>query len=215
MTTAPSTPDPSSAMPSSLRPSRPLHPSRQDPTVCARCARHGRTCCQLDTAGESVCFPVSAMEWERVLEALGSEQGAFVQEPNTPPFLDAMRRLFPGEDAAVEALFPSHKFHLRLATSATGQCLFLSAKGCALPREARPYYCRLFPFWFQGDRLTLFNAPGCQALREGGLRGEVLDLLGLSEPEARTLHGRLRLAWGLPPRPGMPRVAASFARNRK
>jgi hypothetical protein len=40
----------------------------------------------------------------------------------------------------------------------------------------------------------------------------LLDSLGLNLLRARDLHGRLRLAWGLPPREGMPAVPKAFAR---
>ncbi|GAB7080952.1 YkgJ family cysteine cluster protein [Megalodesulfovibrio paquesii] len=183
-------------------------------TVCTRCAGHGATCCRLDPGGSGLCFPVSVMEWERILDVVGGMRGAFVQEPNTAPFVDALRRLFPGEGRVVEGLFPPHKFHLRLATTASGDCVFLGSRGCALPTEARPYYCRLFPFWMQGERITMLQATGCQALREGGTREEVMALLHMRESEVRTLHGRLRLAWGLPPKPGQPVPPPSFARTR-
>jgi len=184
-------------------------------SVCARCARQGGACCRLDPGGGGVCFPVSAMEWDRILDVVGGTRGAFVQEPNSPPFLDAMRRLFPGEGRVVAALFPAHQFHLRLATTSHGDCVFLGPQGCSLPREARPYYCRLFPLWMQGDRLTLLHTPRCLALREGGVAEEVLGVLHMRERDVRTLHGRLRLAWGLPPRPGLPMPPPSFARSRK
>ena len=195
--------------------SRPAPEGERSTTVCARCAGQGTSCCRLDPGGGGVCFPVSAMEWDRILDVVGGTKGAFVQEPNSPPFLDAMRRLFPGEGRAVAALFPAHQFHLRLATTARGSCVFLGPQGCALPRETRPYHCRLFPFWMQGERLTLLHAPGCLALREGGVVEDVLDVLHMRERDVRTLHGRLRLAWGLPPRPGLPLPPPSFARSRK
>ncbi len=185
----------------------------QDANVCARCAAQGPSCCRLESGGPSTCFPVSVMEWERILDVVG-EQGAFVQEPNSPPFIDAMRRYFPDDVARIDALFPHHKFHLRLATTSDGACVFQGSSGCALPREARPYFCRLFPFWMEGEFVRLIHAPGCLAVRMGGFRDDVLSLLRMRESDVRTLHGRLRLAWGLAPRPGMPVAPPAFARSR-
>lgn len=197
---------------------RPNQTRFADPAICARCASQDTSCCRLSASTQQACFPISVMEWERILDVAG-EHGAFVQEPNSPPFLDIMHRLFPGEKERVEALFPHHKFHLRLATTSDGACVFLGSEGCALPQEARPYYCRLFPFWMEGERLSLLHVPGCLAQRTGshggGVRGRgVMKVLGMRESEVLTLHGRLRLAWGFPPRPGMPIPPPAFARTR-
>lgn len=187
--------------------------AKEDPAICARCALTGPTCCTVTPGSEANCFPVSEMEWERVLEHAG-ERGAFVRETNTQPFRHMVARLFPGEHRAVEELFPHHKVHLRLATTPAGQCIFASAEGCELPREARPYYCRIFPLWVYGERLTVFNADGCSAVREGrGHRG-VMAMLGTTENEVRSLFGRLRLAWGLDPGPGFATAAPQAAAGR-
>jgi hypothetical protein len=84
-----------------------------------------------------------------------------------------------------------------------------------LPREARPYYCRIFPFWVYGERLTLFTPGYCLALKEGRNPRQVLASMSLTEGMVRELHGRLRLAWGLPPRPGMRRTSDIDPRRKK
>jgi Fe-S-cluster containining protein len=147
------------------------------------------------------------MEWERVLDHAG-QRGAFVRETNTQPFRNMVARLFPGERALVESLFPHHKVHLRLATDTSGRCIFSSSDGCQLPREARPYYCRLFPLWIYGERLTAFTADGCLAVREGRTVRGVMQRIAVTESEVRSLFGRLRLAWGLDPGPGFPGAQA-------
>jgi Fe-S-cluster containining protein len=123
-----------------------------------------------------------------------------------------MLGLFPRDAEAVAALFPARKDHFRLATDRTGRCAFLGRTGCRLPVEARPYHCRLFPVWFSAGRATVLADPGCLALREAPSMARLLDSLGLNLLRARDLHGRLRLAWGLPPREGMPAVPKAFAR---
>lgn len=185
-----------------------------DPDICSRCAMQSSTCCSLEPGMEEFCFPVSDMEWERILDHAG-EKGSFVQEANSTNFVDNIKRLFPGERDLVDLLFPWHKFHLRLATDKKGSCVFLKPEGCALPREARPYYCRIFPFWIYGDRLTVFTPAGCLAVKEGRSMGGIRRKLGVSEAEVRDLHGRLRLAWGLPPKEGMRFLEQSFTRYKK
>ena len=188
--------------------------SASDAPVCARCAAAGPTCCSLPPGQEEVCFPVSEMERARIVEADGLAVGGFVHQANTEAFLAQMGRLFPRDRKILSTIFPPGGDHLRLAVDPKGNCVFLRADGCRLPRDARPYYCRLFPFWLSGGTVTAFAATGCLVHREGRAVSRMLALLAYGEAGVRELHGRLRLAWGLPPKEGMPRVTPSPARHR-
>ncbi len=187
-----------------------------DPAVCGRCGRAGQTCCKVEPGREEFCFPLSEMEWDRILDFAG-DRGAFVQEPNSSNFLGHLQRLFPGEEELLERLFPDreNKFHLRLATRRDGTCVFLQPDGCELPREARPYYCRLFPFWFFSGRLNMFAPPNCLAVQEGRRPKNVMAMLSVNKMELLHTHGRLRLAWGLPPQKSMRLLPESFTRYDK
>ncbi len=193
----PGTPDAPCARPHA-RPHARRDAPAPDPSACARCAAQGPTCCSTTPGEEEFCFPLSRSEWERIVEWC-DHVGGFATERNTRPFVDGMKRLFPGEEAAVEALFPLHGEHLRLAVDRRGDCAFLGAEGCRLPREARPWYCRLFPLWMRGERITLFTPDHCVAVREGRTLASVLAAVHLTEKDVRLLFGRMRLAWGLPP----------------
>ncbi len=131
------------------------------------------------------------------MEAAGAGPEMFFVQENTPGFVDNLCRLFPGEDAALRALFPAGGVHDRLALLPSGLCLLLGPEGCRLPREARPYYCRLFPFWIRGGRQMYFEFKDCQALREGGGGAGLLKRLGMTETGVFDLYQRLRKAWGL------------------
>lgn len=182
-----------------------------DPHVCARCARKGPTCCQLEPGNEEFCFPLSEMERDRILQHLAGDEGAFAQQANTKGFVENLYKLFPGEREAVDRLFPRTKFHIRLAVDQEGRCRLLGSQGCRLPREIRPYYCRLFPFWFAGG-LSVFTSSRCLVQREARTPRRMLALIGETEKRLKELYGRLRLAWGLAPRRGM---AASDRCHRK
>lgn len=182
--------------------------------ACARCAAAGPTCCTLLPGQEELCFPVSEMERTRITEQVGLTLGAFVPEANSGAFVANLARLFPGDRDRLARLFPETGHHLRLAVDATGNCVFLRANGCCLPRPVRPYYCRLFPFWMTGRAVSAFAAPDCLVNRQGRTVVRMLALLGCTEADVRDLHGRLRLAWGLPPKEGMPFVTPSPARFR-
>lgn len=184
----------------------------RDPEVCRRCAGSVSSCCAHVPGDEERCFPISDMERRRIEDCISLRRGAFVLEPNTGAFRANLYRLFPSERREMDALFPEGGWHARLSRDARGRCVFLRTDGCLLPRQVRPYYCRLFPFWVLGRRLTVIAAADCLARREGGDPAGMLHLLRCPEKMAHDLHGRLRLAWGLPPREDLPCVTPSPAR---
>lgn len=183
-----------------------------DPGVCARCAAVGTTCCHVPVGSEEYCFPLSTSEWERIVSYC-AEEGGFAEEPNTTPFVDTLKRLFPRDCKKLDALFPEHGTHMRLGSRPDGHCMFLTSQGCRLPREVRPWYCLLFPFWVRGSMLTMFTAAGCLICRETGTVKEALDLLDMSDKDVRTIFGRLRLAWGLDPEDDILEEAAGSPKD--
>lgn len=178
-------------------------PKEHDPTCCAVCAAQGDTCCTLRPGAGEQIFPISAMEWDRIMDFTG-DKGAFVEGYNDALFRASLKRLFPRDRARIDELFPDHKPHRRLATGPDGHCAFLGAEGCTLPREARPYFCLVFPLWIFDDRVTMFTPPHCVAVNRGRNPQGVLAQVGMEEGELRMLFGRLRLAWGLAPEPVEP-----------
>lgn len=180
-----------------------------DPGVCARCASLGSTCCHLAPGHEEFCFPLSNTEKDRIQETLPGK-GGFVLEANSEAFVDNVCRLFPGEEDTVRTLFPKGKSHYRLAVGKDGACRFLGPEGCAVPREIRPYYCRLFPFWMAGNEVIIFDSESCLARREARNLNRMLESIGTTRAVVRDLFGRLRLAWNLPPRRGMCAVKKKF-----
>lgn len=138
------------------------------------------------------------------------QTGGFVLSPNSEAFINNVCRLFPGEEVAVRELFPEGKEHFRLAVDSTGACRFLGPGGCEIPREIRPYYCRLYPFWMVGSDVTFFDSPTCLARREARTLIRMLAALDVSKADVKDLYGRLRLAWGLPPVKGACKVNKGF-----
>lgn len=170
-----------------------------DPFVCARCGAKGPTCCELTPGTEEVCFPVSEYERERILECV-PDSGSFALQVNTPIFIENMLRLFPGQRRTVKELFPPGGAHYRLEVDSGGTCLFLGSEGCILPKEVRPLYCRIFPFWTdESGRITLLEVENCLAQRENKTPGKLFKALGVTQAEVRELHSSLRIAWGFAP----------------
>lgn len=177
--------------------------------VCRRCSLQGPTCCRITAGEEEFCFPLSQIEKERIQEHV-PHTGGFVLSPNSKAFIDNVCRLFPGEEDAVHELFPEGKEHYRLAVDTAGACRFLGPEGCEIPRETRPYYCRLYPFWMVGCDVTYFDSPTCLCRRERRTLAHMLEGLETNRAEVKDLYGRLRLVWGLPPVKGACKVNKGF-----
>ena len=68
----------------------------------------------------------------------------------------------------------------------------------ALPRQARPLYCRIYPFWFKAGRQLYFEFPRCQAQLEAGGGTGLLRRLGMTSEGVRHTYQELCRAWNLP-----------------
>lgn len=165
--------------------------------VCARCAAECGSCCTLEPGLEEYCFPISAGE-RAVMEQAGAQAEHFHRESNTNDFVTNLCRLFPGESFRIRALFPTDGSHDRVAITPEGACKLLGSEGCLLPREARPLYCRIYPFWIKDGRQLYFEFSRCQAQIEAGGGAGLLLRLGMTSDDVRHTYLELRRAWNLP-----------------
>jgi Fe-S-cluster containining protein len=164
-----------------------------NPPVCARCAIKGPTCCKTTASADDFCFPVSEREERLILMHAG--EGTVCTAVNSALFLQRIRSLFPKERREAAAVFPPNGSHRRLVLTGEGKCVLLTPEGCLLPREARPLYCRLFPFWVVDERLALLSHDGCLAQEECRSIGDLLRLFRTSAEEVLSIHRSLRLFW--------------------
>lgn len=201
---------------------------KKESYVCQRCAMSAPTCCRLGSAQRGGaggdCFPLSHAEQRRIENALASSVGKrtdvgavlllktaakahdepsgqdkwAVEEVNSTAFIQAMCNLFPAEKARVKEVFPQNASHYRLALDKDGSCAFLTEYGCALPRRARPWFCRIFPFWVVGGIVQCFQDEGCLAVKEYG--GNFIQLTGAfdsSPDDIMDRYKKLRADWGV------------------
>lgn len=170
----------------------------ESPFICARCAAVNPTCCRTNPENGDKCFPLSEAEKERLVPHAASLGVPVAEvEYNTPEFLALMFELFPDKKKELRAALPQGGTHLRLPLSADGSCLFLQEDGCFLPRDARPWYCQLFPIWVRQRYFDRFQPEGCLLTREAGRLPEVFTALGLSREEAKSIYLSLCRDWGL------------------
>lgn len=166
--------------------------------VCIRCAAVHPTCCKTSPSNRANCFPLSFAEEERLLpHALQLGLPSHEMEDNTPEFVKLMYALFPDKRAAVLTRFPKEGTHMRLPLGEQGECLFLREDGCALPRDARPWYCQLFPLWVRNGCFDYFVSASCLLAQEAKTLGDVFALLGISREATKAVYHALCREWGM------------------
>ncbi len=181
-----------------------------NPEVCARCAQKGPTCCQLAPGQEEFCLPLSEAEINVIMRRLPgvSAEAIFSPTPNSAAFMDRLNRMFPAAQTAIGQLFPQNRQHLRLITDDKGRCVFLTDSGCALPRDSRPIFCRLFPFWPANGRFQIFAYDNCLAQKEFSTLEGLMAALGTTPSTLTVLYNQLLHAWGLDVHAGLPTALA-------
>ena len=164
--------------------------------ICAVCAQNGPTCCQLRQGYPGLNFSLSRVEKEAIAVYERWKGMCFtVQAPNSPRFISRLINLFPADLDTIKTLFPENGHHERLLTNKLGHCVFLGPMGCLLPGKARPFYCRLFPFWVIGGRMAFFQFDLCQAQKGTRSVKKVMMRLQVDNSQILPLYNALRRAW--------------------
>lgn len=186
------------------------HLGHDDP-LCGQCSRQSGGCCVTTLEDTAYCFPLSEKEITRLLpyahlaapltaeEKTSSDAGRAAvcsMQKNSEEFLKSMRYLFPSQPKKITELFPSDAMHYRLRLNDNGACTFLGEHGCRLPRGVRPWYCLLFPVWYQSGQLTVFLSDVCLATRDISDPLLALQRLDVPEQTARQIYRRLTADWG-------------------
>lgn len=164
--------------------------------ICGICAQNGPTCCQLGQGQEDFSFPLSSVE-TMIISAYDRWQGMLftVTISNSTRFISRLKNLFPNDLDRIQTLYPEHGCHEYLLTDERGRCVFLGPGGCLLPRNARPLYCRLFPFWVIGGRVGFFPFEFCQAQKGVRSVNKVMRCLNMNTSQIFSLYRELRIAW--------------------
>lgn len=147
--------------------------------LCARCARHQRTCCQ-----DTEVF-VTQGDIRRIEPHADEIEFAEFRAPSDPIY-----------DQSVEDPYWHHRVFQPdgtrrvLKQSANGNCIFLGMQGCVLPEDARPLVCRLYPFDYTFEGILPRLASGCPTELLNPSQS-LLTELGMSEDNAKRLHAQL------------------------
>ncbi len=90
--------------------------------------------------------------------------------------------------------FPEHKNHYELKTM-DKSCALLGDDGCILPKEIRPHFCRIYPFWFFEEKPHIFQDSDCLALATCKTVSEVFLALGTNPETLKQIHAQIFQDW--------------------
>lgn len=157
---------------------------KTDPHICETCHQEGLGCCYLVDGTEEQMFGLTQGEIERMAEASGADPQKFTVTDRPPEwFVKFLKTIHP----AFLQTMPGRR-RRRLRINADGACFFASLTGCTLPRQARPYYCRLYPFWFTAaGQLMVLTSPFCLAQRKTKNPQKLLEIMELTQEGLREI----------------------------
>lgn len=152
--------------------------------LCARCARHQRTCCQ-DTE-----IYVTLGDVERIAAYTGRRDFVEFSTPST------LYRDQDDDPVWRDQVFRKDGSRRVLRHQVGGDCTFLGEQGCTLPGNVRPLICRLFPFDYTADGILDEPANGCpvELLMPGQT---LLPTLRMERSDAQIWHQQLYAEIGL------------------
>ncbi|UIJ36699.1 hypothetical protein [Desulfobaculum bizertense] len=165
-----------------------------DSCMCAACARRGQCCCEVLPEDIPHCFPLSQADVERIEAATGIPGKGIARQETVPALVQSLERLFPECKDLLQEKVQIGGQHLRLALE-DGACVFLGSEGCTLPRDARPVYCRIYPFWVQKGSIMVFDTAPC--VQRAGAAGldKLLSALDMDRKTVRRLFATLLQEW--------------------
>lgn len=147
--------------------------------LCARCARHQKTCCQAPQ------IYVTRGDVKRIENETGRNGFSEFRLPDHPGYTDQ-------DDDPIwrDNAFQPDGTRRVLKKQENGDCTFLGPTGCTLTIEARPLVCRLYPFDYTADGFLNNLASGCplELLRPGQ---ELLPTLGMTREIAESWRRQL------------------------
>lgn len=118
--------------------------------LCARCARHQKTCCQ---TREIYATPGDV---QRIADFTGRTDFYAYRVPANPEYLDQ-----DDDPAWRDNIFRSDMSRRTLNHQPNGDCTFLGPVGCVLPVDVRPLVCRIYPFDYTEEGIADELASGC------------------------------------------------------
>jgi uncharacterized protein len=145
--------------------------------LCIECSKAGKTCCQL---GSGVVL-LTEGDIDRINKFTSKNDFWLFEEPKE--YLENRIKSSFDPNMKYYALSKTGKVHT-LKHKPDGNCIFLSDKGCVLPMDTRPLYCRIHPYDFVEDQVTGITFVDCpvEKLKKPG---DLPDVINVKFEEAK------------------------------
>ena len=147
--------------------------------LCARCARHMKTCCQTSE------IYVTLGDVERIADHIGRRDFFHFRVVTDPVYLEE-------DDDPVWQEYVVREDNSRrvLKRMPDGDCSLLGPQGCTLPLDVRPLVCRLYPFHYDERGIRDEPASGCplELLQPGQ---QLIETLQMKLDDAQRWHKQL------------------------
>lgn len=170
--------------------------------ICKKCFQNQTSCCTLkpDNPEKMMIPPVSVPEISRILAHInGTRIDDIVSpKPNSAFYAKQMVNLFPDMKDDIYDRFPIDNYHYELKTNGNS-CALLGKQGCMLPKDLRPHFCRIYPFWFFDEEPLLFQDSECLALKSCNTMTEAFLALGTTPDQLKQIHNQICQDWDLQP----------------
>lgn len=167
--------------------------------ICRKCYSKNTSCCTLKPGNNEKMMvpPVSEAEIQQILNFSGKKRlDIFENKNNSTFYINQMLNLFPNMETSISKAFPENGRHFELRTT-NHACTLLGINGCVLPKEIRPHFCRIYPFWFFEDEPHIFQDSDCLALESSNTIAEVFLSLGTNPEFLKQIYSQILQDWGL------------------
>ncbi len=148
-------------------------------SLCARCARARKTCCQVSE------IYVTTEDVRRISTHTGQQDFSTYRVPQDASYAEQ-----DDDPLWQEKVFRSDGSRRVLRRQPSGDCTFLGEHGCSLPLEVRPLVCRLYPFSYTEQGIAPELSEGCPTQLLGPGQG-LLQALDMTRNEAIRWHAQL------------------------
>ncbi|MCL2062791.1 MAG: YkgJ family cysteine cluster protein [Candidatus Cloacimonetes bacterium] len=141
--------------------------------ICAICHKKGLGCCLFKKNSDSQQIGIFIDDINKIANFLKVEMEYFVAKDEINDYL---------KDFLLSTPYPLFDkiFHNNIRyklKTVDEKCIFLTDKGCELPLNIRPLFCRVYPFWpsknFQ--HIYVLSSSDCLAQEKSTLKWEIVN----------------------------------------
>ncbi|PID27849.1 MAG: hypothetical protein CSB55_07310 [Candidatus Cloacimonadota bacterium] len=154
-----------------------------NPDICGECHKIGDGCCLLKPEFTDYLFGLTPYEVRRIKAETGLDKAEFTDDNIVSE--DFLRALLKTDKNMIKMFPDRRRIHLKIKN---GQCVFLTDSGCQLSAETRPFYCKLYPFWYSEGRLILLKSSFCLAQKDAVSIYRIMRKLGAEEDELKEIY---------------------------